>query len=90
MLVVVVLKDSAVDRVRAAPGGDVNRRAAGHHRVRCATYRDAANLADRYDSMIEWGHGALPVRLKGDDTRDEDEQARFISQLLDIFRDGGR
>src|SRR5215813_205390 len=32
----------------------------------CATHRNAANLADRDDSMIEWGSGARPVRLKGD------------------------
>jgi hypothetical protein len=55
----------------------------------CATYRGACNLADRDDSMIEWGAGARPVRLKGDLTRDEDEQARYISELLDIFETEG-
>jgi hypothetical protein len=55
----------------------------------CATYRGAANLTDRDDSMIEWGHGARPVRLKGDYTRDEDEQARYLSELLDIFEAEG-
>jgi hypothetical protein len=51
----------------------------------CATYRDAASLAHRDDSMIEWGGGARPVRLKGNYTRDEDEQAGYISELLDVF-----
>ena len=55
----------------------------------CATYRDAANLADRDDSMIDWGHGARPVRLKGNYKRDEDEQARYITELLDIFETEG-
>jgi len=55
----------------------------------CATYRGAANLGDRDDSMIEWGHGARPAGLKGDYTRDEEEQARCISELLDVFQTEG-
>ncbi len=55
----------------------------------CATYHDAGNLADRDDSIIEWGPGARPVRLKGDLTRDEDEQARYIGELLDVFETEG-
>lgn len=55
----------------------------------CATHRGAANLADRDDSMIEWGPGARPIRLKGDYTRDEDEQAGYIGELLDIFESEG-
>ena len=33
--------------------------------------------------------GARPVRLKGEYTRNEDEQARYISELLDIFNTEG-
>src|SRR5262249_18318738 len=55
----------------------------------CATHRGASNLADRRDSMIEWGHGARPVRLRGDYARDEDEQARYICELLDVFETEG-
>jgi hypothetical protein len=55
----------------------------------CATYRDAGSLADRDDSIIEWGPGARPVRLKGDLTRDEEEQARYIGELLDVFESEG-
>jgi hypothetical protein len=53
----------------------------------CATYLGAANRADRLDT-IEWD-GARPVRLKGEYTRDEDEQARYISELLDVFEAEG-
>lgn len=55
----------------------------------CATYRDASNLQDRDDSLIEWGPGARPVRLKGDYARSEDEQARHICEVLDIFETEG-
>jgi hypothetical protein len=55
----------------------------------CATYRGAASLTERDDSMIEWGPGARPFRLKGDYTRDENEQARYIGELLDIFETEG-
>jgi hypothetical protein len=53
----------------------------------CATYRGAANRADRLD-IIEWDD-ARPFRLKGEHTRDEDEQARYISELLDVFESEG-
>jgi len=55
----------------------------------CATFCGAANMADRGDSIIEWGDGARPARLKGEYTRDEDEQARYIGELLDIFEAEG-
>jgi hypothetical protein len=55
----------------------------------CATHGGAAKLGHRADSMIEWGYGARPVRLRGDYTRDEDEQAGYISELLDIFETEG-
>ncbi|HWD00215.1 MAG TPA: hypothetical protein VG456_25825 [Candidatus Sulfopaludibacter sp.] len=55
----------------------------------CAAYRDAGTLADRDDAILEWGPGARPVRLKRDLTRDEDEQARYIRELVDVFETEG-
>jgi hypothetical protein len=50
----------------------------------CATYRGAANMGDRGD-IVEWGEDARPVRFKGEYARDEEEQIRYISELLDVF-----
>jgi hypothetical protein len=55
----------------------------------CATYRGAASLAGSDDSMIEWGPRARPVRLKDEYTRDEEEQARYVGELLDVFEAEG-
>ena len=55
----------------------------------CATYRGAADLGTRDDAMIEWGDRAQAIRLKGDFTRDEDEQARYLAELLNIFEAEG-
>src|SRR5215471_17342282 len=54
----------------------------------CAAYRGAADLANRGD-IVEWGDGARPVRFKGEYTRDEDEQARYLRELLDVFETEG-
>jgi hypothetical protein len=55
----------------------------------CATHRGASALADREESVIEWDDDARPVRLRGEFTRDEDEQARYIGELLDVFETEG-
>jgi hypothetical protein len=55
----------------------------------CATHRGASSLADREETMIEWGEGARPVRLRGEFTHDEEEQARYIGELLDVFEAEG-
>lgn len=55
----------------------------------CATHRGASSLADREESVIEWGEDARPVRLRGEFTRDEDEQANYIDELLEIFETEG-
>lgn len=55
----------------------------------CATHRGAATLTDREETVIEWGDNARPVRLRGEFTRDEDEQARYIGELLDVFATEG-
>jgi hypothetical protein len=54
----------------------------------CAAFRGAADLADRGD-IVEWGDGARPVRFKGEYARDEDEQARYLGELLDVFEAEG-
>jgi len=54
----------------------------------CASYRGASDLADRGD-IVEWGGDARPVRFKGEYTRDEDEQARYVRELLEVFEAEG-
>jgi hypothetical protein len=54
----------------------------------CATYRGASEMANRGD-IVEWGDDARPVRFKGEYTRDEDEQARYIRELLEVFEAEG-
>ena len=34
---------------------------------------------------MAWGNDSRPARLKGEYSRDEDEQARNIGELLDVF-----
>lgn len=54
----------------------------------CATFRGAADQAGRGD-IVDWDGGARPVRFKGAYTRDEDEQARYLRELLDVFEAEG-
>jgi hypothetical protein len=54
----------------------------------CCTYRGAADRGGHGDSIVEW-EGATPVGLKGEYVRDEDEQARYLTELLDIFNAEG-
>ena len=51
----------------------------------CTTHGGAADLGDRGDTIVEWGDDGRPIRLNGDYTRDEDEQATYLRELLDIF-----
>ena len=57
----------------------------------CTTHRGAAEGAG--DSLVEgaiivW-EGARPVRLSGDYVRDEDEQATYLREVLDVFEAEG-
>jgi len=54
----------------------------------CGSFRGASDLANRGD-IVDWDDAARPVRLKGEYTRDEDEQARYIRELLDVFEAEG-
>jgi hypothetical protein len=50
----------------------------------CTTHRGAADLGGRGAMIVEWD-GAKPLRLLGDYVRDENEQATYLRELLDIF-----
>ena len=54
----------------------------------CTTHRGAADGGG--DSLVEgaivvWGDNARPIRLNGDYIRDEDEQARYLREVLAVF-----
>ena len=56
----------------------------------CAAFRGAADNSDRgLSDVIQWDDNARPVRLKGEYVRDENEQARYITELLDVFSTEG-
>ena len=50
----------------------------------CTTHRGAADLGGHGSMIVEW-EGARPIRLVGDYSRDENEQATYLRDLLDIF-----
>jgi hypothetical protein len=50
----------------------------------CGTFRGAANVAGRSVVNIEYQDGR-PVRLDAEYVRDEDEQAAYLCELLDVF-----
>ncbi|MFI5585901.1 hypothetical protein ACIA5G_12765 [Amycolatopsis sp. NPDC051758] len=47
-------------------------------------YRGAADLGARSGEILEYD-GVVPVRLKGDYVRDEEEQARYLRELVEVF-----
>ena len=55
----------------------------------CMTYHGSADGGGSELSMIEWSHDGKPFRLKGDYARDENEQASYLRQLLEIFEREG-
>lgn len=55
----------------------------------CTTYYGAADRGGRGDMIVEWGEDGRPIRLNGEYTRDEAEQARYLCELLDIFNTEG-
>ncbi|MFD0737581.1 hypothetical protein [Planotetraspora mira] len=50
----------------------------------CTTYRGAADHGARGGEIVEYD-GVTPVRLNGDYVRDEQEQATYLRELLDVF-----
>jgi hypothetical protein len=56
----------------------------------CSAFRGASDQASRgISDVVEWDNRARPVRLKGEYVRDEDEQARYIRELLAVFHAEG-
>jgi hypothetical protein len=52
----------------------------------CCTYKGAAARGARGAEIVEWDAATVtPLRLDGDYTRDEDEQATYLRELLDVF-----
>jgi hypothetical protein len=51
-------------------------------------YRGAADLGARSGEILEYDDG-VPVRVKGDYVRDEEEQARYLRELLEVFTTEG-
>jgi hypothetical protein len=52
----------------------------------CCTYKGAADRGGRGTEIVEWDAAtATPVRLDGDYTRDEDEQAAYLREVLDVL-----
>ncbi|HET6917865.1 MAG TPA: hypothetical protein VFI46_00195 [Jiangellaceae bacterium] len=54
----------------------------------CTTHRGAADHGARSGEIVEYD-GTTPVRLNGDYVRDEQEQATYMRELLDIFATEG-
>jgi hypothetical protein len=51
-----------------------------------ATYRGAGDKGAQAAEIVEWDADTVtPLRLNGDYTRDEEEQARYLRELLDLF-----
>lgn len=50
----------------------------------CTTHRGAADDGARSGEIVEYENG-VPVRLDGDYVRDEQEQATYMRELLDVF-----
>jgi hypothetical protein len=51
-----------------------------------ATYRGAGDKGAQAAEIIEWDAGTVtPLRLNGDYVRDEEEQARYLRELLELF-----
>ncbi|GAA4603428.1 hypothetical protein GCM10023195_11340 [Actinoallomurus liliacearum] len=55
----------------------------------CGTFRGAFDLGGRGDSIVEWSENARPVRLSAGTVRDEQEQASYIREMLDIYDAAG-
>ncbi|MFL5804823.1 MAG: hypothetical protein ACJ8CR_24150, partial [Roseiflexaceae bacterium] len=56
----------------------------------CTTYTGAADKGARGGEIIVWDQDAvIPLRLNGDYTRDEDEQAVYVRELLEVFTQAG-
>jgi hypothetical protein len=55
----------------------------------CATFRGAGEVGGTGDAIIVWGDDGRAARLKGEYVRDEEEQASYLRELLDVFATEG-
>lgn len=55
----------------------------------CAAYRGAAERASRSGEIVEYDEHARPIRLTAAVMRDEEEQAGYVRELLDLYDEGG-
>ncbi|MFD7491031.1 hypothetical protein ACFV8T_01175 [Streptomyces sp. NPDC059832] len=55
----------------------------------CGTFRGAADLGGHGDSVVEWSEHARPVRMAAGTVRDEQEQATYVRELLDVYDAAG-
>jgi hypothetical protein len=58
----------------------------------CTTHRDAADGGSDSlveGAMLEWGDDGRPARLNGEYVRDEDEQATYLREVLEVFEAEG-
>lgn len=53
--------------------------------IGCSTYRGAADKGARADWIIEWDDSGRASHLNNTYIRDEDEQANYLLELLEIF-----
>jgi hypothetical protein len=51
----------------------------------CAAYRGAGNVASYVDQIIVWDDAGRAAGLKGQFVRDENEQATYVREVLDVF-----
>jgi hypothetical protein len=55
----------------------------------CGAHRGAGDMAGRDGSNIVWGDDGRAARPNGEFVRDEDEQARYLRESLDVFEAEG-
>jgi hypothetical protein len=55
----------------------------------CATFRGAGDVGGTGDAMIVWGDDGRAARLKSEYIRDEDGQALYLREVLDVFEAEG-
>ncbi|QKG23146.1 hypothetical protein [Actinomadura verrucosospora] len=55
----------------------------------CTTHRGSADLGGHGESVLEYDDRARPVRMTRPLVRDEEEQAGYIRELLDVYDEGG-
>nr|WP_062332453.1 hypothetical protein [Herbidospora sakaeratensis] len=55
----------------------------------CVTYRGAADAGERGDAVVEWSERGPAARLTREVVRDEEEQARYLREVLAILDEEG-